>query len=558
MNLVSKIKSWPFHLHLSIGVTILLTIFSVVFTSDLIHKQKQMIETNYHEEAVLTLKALKLISAHRLLLRDFAGLSEAEQLVADHKDFLFSMIHLPDGKILMHSEEDKIGKYLIDPKSQSYFAKTDQSITVMESETYLDMASPIISKNYTIGFARVAIDKSPGMKIIADLKMKCVIYTIVAMLIIFSFSYAFTKLISNKLFQLISLARRVESGDRSSRAQIDSHNEVGKLASVFNSMLDSLQREEQQLQESEERFHLAIEVSNDGLWDWNLITNTVYASPRCKEMLGYSGDELMSAEQWKVLIHPDDYEAYAREFSAYLAGEIKTFSHKQRMRHKDGSYRWIFCRGPAHKDASGALVRMIGMNSDITLQLKAEEEKENLYNQLRQAQKMEAVGQLTGGIAHDFNNILTGILGFAEMGLKRKNLDEKTLAAFVQISKFSHWARELVKQMMIFSRGGDPDPKIINVSRIVEESMTMLRPVVTNGIGISASFEEENAMIKIDPVQLQQVIMNLVINARDAMKDGHGEIKLSVNIFEEKNHICSSCGHSFAGRWVELVISDNG
>lgn len=558
MNVIKKMKRWSIHIQLSLGVTILLTILSGLFTYDLLLKQQQVIQSHYHQRAVSTLDALALISANNLLERNFAGLTEAVHLAENHKDFLFSMIHLPDGRILMHSDSSKIGKYLTDKRSKSYLANQKDFFTVAETDTYLDVASPIISNGKVIGFARLAIDKSEGNKASIDLIKKSVLYISVSAVIVFLFSYSLTKLISNQLTQLISLARRVENGDRNSRAILDAENEVGTLAKVFNSMLDSLQREEEQLQKSEERFDLAMKVSNDGLWDWNLESGKMYASPRCKSMLGYSDEEMQTSNDWLHIIHPDDVQAHKEAMAQYLAGEIPAYSRKHRMRHKDGHYIWIHCRGAAHKNEAGIYHRMIGIHTDITQQLKDEAEKENLYNQLRQSQKMEAVGQLTGGIAHDFNNILTGIIGFTDLGLKRKAQDEKMRAHLLHISKLANRAKELVKQMMIFSRGGDPDPKTVAVNEVVSESLTLLRPMLTNGVNVSFREDHKNPKIKIDPIQLQQIVMNLVINSRDAMKDAQGEIQISLETTECKKELCSSCLHSFEGKWVKLSVCDNG
>lgn len=565
MNLMRAMKKWPIHVQLSLGVTLLLTVLSSLFTYDLVQKQERVIQDHYQEEAISTLRALSLLSANNILERDFAGLNETVHLADNHTDFLFSMIHLPNGKILMHSDPSKIGKFLTDERSKNYLNIRKGHFTVADTNAYLDMASPIVSNNTVIGFSRVAIDKNEGIKTVHELIQKSVLYITVSVFIVFLFSYFLTKLISNQLSQLISLARKIESGERDSRASLEAENEVGTLAKVFNSMLDSLQKDEQQLQEShlklqksEERFGLAIKISNDGLWDWDIITGEMYASPRCKEMLGYSENELMSGKNWVNIIHPDDVESHKEDMSQYLSGLKPFYSRKHRMRHKDGHYVWIFCRGAALKNDEGVFYRMVGMHTDITQELKVEAEKENLYNQLRQSQKMEAVGQLTGGIAHDFNNILAGIIGFTDLGLKRKNLDEKSLAHLFQISKLANRARELVRQMMIFSRGGDPDPKIVFISDTVDESLALLKPVLTNGIVITSPKTKLRPKIKIDQVQLQQVIMNLVINSRDAMKEAQGEINVEVNFTDCRREICSSCSHTFEGKWVELSIKDNG
>jgi signal transduction histidine kinase/ActR/RegA family two-component response regulator len=276
-------------------------------------------------------------------------------------------------------------------------------------------------------------------------------------------------------------------------------------------------------------------------------------------MLGLSeGDIEPNVNGWISKLHPDDLEFAQSELRKHFEGHSALYECEHRLIHKDGHYVWTLGRGIGVRDNECKVVRIVGTQTDLTIQKNAEIEKERIYNQLRQSQKMEAIGQLTGGIAHDFNNILAGIIGFTDLGLKRPNQDEKTIGYLYQVSKLALRARDLIRQMLIFSRGGDPDPKIVDMVEVIEDSIKLIEPIVSNDFKIIKNYNDVRPSIKIDPIQLQQIVMNLAINARDAMIGSHGGINLSLKKGHFNNESCSSCGHKINGEWVQLSISDNG
>jgi len=195
---------------------------------------------------------------------------------------------------------------------------------------------------------------------------------------------------------------------------------------------------------------------------------------------------------------------------------------------------------------------------DISQRKLNEDKRKQLEIQLQQTQKLEAIGQLTGGIAHDFNNLLTSILGYIDLSLRRLSSDdsEKMSVYLHEAQEASYRARDLVKQMLMFSRGDSGHPINIDIGNTITDILKMLRPAIPSSIVIDHVPTKHKLIVHTDPVQLQQVIMNLIINARDAMTE-KGHISISYTI-DERQARCSSCHETFSGQWIILSMQDNG
>ena len=187
-------------------------------------------------------------------------------------------------------------------------------------------------------------------------------------------------------------------------------------------------------------------------------------------------------------------------------------------------------------------------------------EREQLYAQLQQAQKMEAIGLLTGGIAHDFNNMLASIMGFTQLAMDlSEDLGNDKLNEYLQeVNQAGERARDLIAQMLSFSRrNAEKELLPLKLAILIKEVVSMLRPMLPSSIGINYKVEGDIPMVKADPVKIHQVLMNLCINARDAI-DGHGRIDLYLRLGHMDKAICSSCHNSINGEFVEIAIVDNG
>jgi PAS domain S-box-containing protein len=232
-------------------------------------------------------------------------------------------------------------------------------------------------------------------------------------------------------------------------------------------------RAEGALQQSEQRYQLAITGVNQGVWDWDLATDAVFMSARAQELLGHEpGDQVRPRREWIALwkYHPDD-RAYVREqLSKYLSGATRTFEVEYRMWHPSGAWRWYRDRGVALRDADGRPYRMAGSLEDITDRKEAQAERDRLEGQLRQAQKLEAMGTLAGGVAHDFNNILAAILGYGEMAQKAAT-EGTSLRRYIDAAMSAGMrAKALVERILAFSRSGMGERVPVHVQSVVADA----------------------------------------------------------------------------------------
>ena len=447
-----------------------------------------------------------------------------------------------------------------------------------------------------------------------------------------------------------------------------------------------------ELRKSEERLDLALRATQEGIWDWDMETNAVWYSPKYKEMLGYSEEEIEPhVSAWLRLLHPEDKERSLRLVDKVMQGE-QEYEIEFRVRHKDGHYLDVLSRGfPVRRESDGKIVRIVGTHFDLTerkrmeeellrsrdeLELRVDErtsevrqaldslsqERQRLYDvletmpalvwlltpdyhvafanraarekfgevrgrlcyeacfglsapcefcetykalktgqpvqweacqpdgsvvychdfpftdadgspmilevgmditelrhlesQLRQAHKMEALGTLTGGIAHDFNNILAAILGFTEMclddvpedGILRKNLQ--------RVLESSFRARELIRQMLTFSRKTEHKMAPLSITPLVKETAKLLRASIPTTVEIEVEARCTSDTVLANATGLQQIIMNLSTNAAHAMRENGGKLSITLSNVDIKSG--SNGGELAPGPYVQIMVKDTG
>ncbi len=339
--------------------------------------------------------------------------------------------------------------------------------------------------------------------------------------------------------------------------ELDGMGRVVRTVGVMQDVTASRDAEMAIIQ-SERRYRSLFDTSIDGICILSLEGVIEEANAAFLEIVGYNSEEIRGMPE--KLMTPD---VWHREDELIRSDQILKRgyceSYRKEYLRRDGRRVPVSVRQWLVRDQAQQPLRIMAMVRDITEYKKIESEREQLQRAMQQSQKMEAIGHLTGGIAHDFNNILTSILGYSDLALRQMDADPESRQGryLRQIKAAGERARELIAQMLIFSRGGSSPGKVQAISMLVQSAIRMLRPTVPTSIRIRAHIDQTVHPVLVDDVQLQQVVMNLVINARDALGE-KGEIRVLVREMDVVNQHCASCHARINGVYVELAVEDNG
>lgn len=310
---------------------------------------------------------------------------------------------------------------------------------------------------------------------------------------------------------------------------------------------------EEQLQEIEERTRLALNASSDGVWDWNIKTGEVIFSKKWCRTLGYEPNEVTNdVNFWLETLHPDDKEKTLKAVNDHFEGKTRTYISENRLKQKSGNYRDNIDRGQIFEwDEDGKPLRMIGTDTDIT-------EQKRLQAHLQHSQKLDSLGVLSGGIAHNFNNILAIIIGHC--GLTKKNFETANKNIPI-IEKATERAAELCRQMMTYAGKDKLSITKVNIATQVDETIVMLKSSLPQNTVIKANLSASIPMIEGDVSQLNQMVMNLIINASEAIGTAQGEVNVSLDKIEI---IAGKTFEDYSGKpippgeYVCLEVTDSG
>ncbi len=309
----------------------------------------------------------------------------------------------------------------------------------------------------------------------------------------------------------------------------------GQVIGFLASIVDITERKESEilLKASEERYAMAMGAVDDGIWDWETATEHVYFSPTWKKQLGYKDHEVQNVfEEWVSRIHREDYDRVMASLKNHFDWN-HPYELEYRLWHKDGSYVWVLARGACIRNEQGRPIRMIGSHSDVTQRREAEEKVRQTELQLRHSQKMNAIGTLAGGIAHDFNNILAAIMGYTELAINKSIQEESVKRYLTEVQVAGSRAKELVKQILTFSRLAEGQKKPLHLQQVVQEVLMLIRATLPATIEINLQVTASFDLVEADSTQMHQVIMNLCTNAEYAMRDQGGVLTVKLETLEE-------------------------
>ena len=444
------------------------------------------------------------------------------------------------------------------------------------------LSTPIVHAGKTLGRVDVGVALSGLEAEAKQIRSSIWAFSAALFLLATGVTVGLGTMVIRPLAGMIATAQRISRGEHDERVPVRSSDETGRLAKAINRMLDDLQaarrelellnqdlekrvdvrteelageiverkRGQEALQRSNERFELAASAVDGAIYDWSMEGNVLSWSDGLTRVFGYRPSENLDlAKWWSSHVHPEDLERVRRQHEAALA-DASDFLCEYRLAHHDGRYLSVLDRGRLLCDPSGQPVRMVGVVENIT-------ELRQLEEQFLHSQRMEAVGRLAGGVAHDFNNLLTTILGYSEILQATMDPTDPRLEDVAEIRKSGERAAGLTQQLLAFSRKQRTTPRLLDVGSVLTDLERMLRRLIGEDILLETAIPQERLLVMADRSQLDQVLINIAVNARDAMPRG-GKLAISAVSVELDDSFVRVHLGSRPGPHVRIEIRDNG
>ena len=333
------------------------------------------------------------------------------------------------------------------------------------------------------------------------------------------------------------------------RPWCESDGSVGGII-IFSEDITERKRSEQAIREREERMRFALENAEVGIWDMDYATGALKWSETLEEQFGLAAGTFPgTSEAFFQRVHVDD-RPRVRNVIRRAQKSGNDFSMEYRIIRSDGAIRWARGSGRVLLDENGRPTRGVGISQDVTA-------RRTLEAQYQQSQKMEAVGRLAGGVAHDFNNVLTAISGYCEMLLERVNENDPLRADILEIQKAGATAAALTRQLLAFSRKQVIEPALLDVNVVASDMQGMLGRLIGEHIEFRVTPSDTPAVVSADRGQLEQILLNLAVNARDAMPEG-GTLGVEIASVELDEEYAASHFEVKPGRYVALTVTDSG
>ena len=457
---------------------------------------------------------------------------------------------------------------------------------------------PVILDGETLG--TVTLVSSVGKYLRTRLrKQTTVVIAVIAgsLLVAFLISSRLQRVISKPILELADTTRAVSiRKDYSIRAERRSGDETGLLIDGFNEMLSQIQTRDEQLQqhnnflqseienrrrveralrEGDERYRAFVAESSEAIWRLELEYPLLTTLPEgeqvthfflhgylaeCNDVMAQIYDKACADEivgtRLAALMVPWE-ECSLEWLRAFISSEYRLMDQELHLVDQHGNDRY-FLQNLSGIIENNHLVRAWGVQREITERKQAETRQSKLEAQLRQAQKMEAIGTLAGGIAHDFNNILGAIIGYTELATLDLEEKDPSLGYLDEVLKAGNRAKELVRQILSFSRQEEHERKPIQLQSVIDETMKLLRATLPSTIELRATLDPRSSLILGDTTQIHQVMMNLGTNAWHAMSEHGGTLEVSLIPIDVDSSFAQTHADLEPGRYLRLMVSDTG
>ncbi len=323
-----------------------------------------------------------------------------------------------------------------------------------------------------------------------------------------------------------------------------------RLLGIFSSALaaeENRKRAEDELRASDDRFRQIVQTAIEGIWVSDEHDCLTFVNHRVSEMLGYRPDEMLQ-RPLRDFIMAGELPEYETQLARRRQGEAGQF--ERRLRHQDGREVLAFISACPLFDSASVFRGGFAMITDIT-------ERRQLEMQLRQAQRLDSIGQLAGGVAHDFNNILAAIMMHLSLLQQHPNLDAETTEQIKELESETKRAANLTRQLLMFSRRSVMQVRVIDVNEVVQHLLKMLRRLLGEHITVQFDHNQELPPVEADSGMLEQVVLNLVVNARDAMPKG-GQVTITTRVTEIDLDSVRHHSERRPGKFITLAVADTG
>jgi PAS domain S-box-containing protein len=342
--------------------------------------------------------------------------------------------------------------------------------------------------------------------------------------------------------------------ERFSRPQLIGSHPSGRVWSFRDTT--ERRRADAALRESEERFRVLADVSPVGIFSSDAVGRTVFVNRRWCEISGLTPEQAVG-DGWQSALHPEDRERVTKGWAEAVRDHDSSSVAEFRFVRPDGATTWLVGQSRVQLHPNGSVAGYVGTITDVTKLKQAEQARKKLEAQSRQSRKMESLGTLAGGIAHDFNNILTGTFGFVDLARLDLEPGHPAHAWLDRISSSSQRARDLVRQILTFSRKNESARMSQRLHPVVSEALRLIRTSLPATIELVSDLAEDAPSVLADSTQIHQVVLNLCTNASHAMpKGGKIAVELKLCVVTEEQ----AAGHDdlTPGQWVRLSVADEG
>jgi len=461
---------------------------------------------------------------------------------------------IAQAKILRRARETRTGQIDMAPDGRAIYGAFPFPITPRQGGAVRDTEFGVVYIDFDLGPAKARAEVRNAWRLYisgAVLLALCGIFTLI-----------FGPLFTSRIRRLADAARRLAGGDLATRSGLHGSDELGELGKAFDQMASDLQSRAVALRESEARFRSLVEGIPQAFWlSETEPVKVLYVAPAFERIWGRPVESFeRDVFAWTESIPAEDRPKIVEKFRAWLEGKTDAFDEIFRITAPDGTKRWVRHRGIRFAASPEGRRRVAGVAEDVSAQRKLEEEQAAIELKLQETQKLESLGVLAGGIAHDFNNLLTGILGNSSLARQELSSTSPVQSHLAQIEAVAVRAADLCKQMLAYSGKGRFQVQHLDLNELIHETGQLLQLSISKTANLRYHLTDSLPSIEADVSQIRQVLMNLVINASEAII-GQGTISLNTGViladreYLEKTVLSPELPE---GHYVYLEVSDTG